>query len=89
MTRSFGSGSSMHSLNDIALDKLDFESIRENLSRYITFPPAKCLSMKLKPSFNQDEVHHLQKETAEGRAFLDEVGAVSYTHLTLTKILLV
>ena len=74
MTRSFEDGSSVYSLNDVALDKLDFELIRQNLSRHITFPTARRLSMVLKPSFNPDEVIHLQKETAEGRAFLDEIG---------------
>ena len=59
------------------LELLDFHLIRERVADHTTFFPARQLAIKLSPSYKAHEVEELQRETAEGRALLDEIGDVS------------
>jgi DNA mismatch repair protein MutS2 len=70
------------------LDLLDFQSIRRRLADLTSFSGARQLALGLTPSHDRDEVEHLQRETAEGRVLLEEVGGVSlYTDSDITEAL--
>ena len=58
------------------LDLLDFQAIRQRLADLTSFFGARQLALGLRPSHDRDEVERLQRETAEGRLLLEEVGGV-------------
>ena len=60
-----------------ALDLLDFPAIRERVAGYTQFFAARELALHLRPSYDSRDVEGLQRETAEGRAFLEEHGDIS------------
>ena len=64
-------------LRDQALGLLDFDAVRHRVAGYTTFGPARRLALELSPSYRRAEVEELQRETAEGRLILDQVGDVS------------
>ncbi len=56
---------------------LDFDEIRHRLAREASFYEAKRLALGLQPSFDPFEVERLQRETADARDLLDELGDLS------------
>ncbi|MDA0768666.1 MAG: endonuclease MutS2 [Chloroflexi bacterium] len=65
-----------------SLELLEYNVIRERLAEHVTFFPARNLVLRMFPSYAADEVADMQRETAEGRALLDEGGDVNL-HTTL------
>ena len=59
-----------------SLELLEYHVIRERLAEHVTFFPARNLASRMTPSYTIGEVAELQRETAEGRAVLDEGGDV-------------
>ena len=59
-----------------SLELLDFPAIRERVAHHTTFLPASKLALGLTPTYVAGEVDRLQRETAEGLAFLEETGDV-------------
>ena len=56
---------------------LDFDDIRHRLADHTTFYEARRLALDITPSFDPFEVERLQRETADARALLDEIGDLS------------
>ena len=71
-----GDSSDHRDLRTVALDLLDFHAVRQQVADRATFFPARQLALQLTPSYHVHEVEALQRETAEGRALLDEAGDV-------------
>ena len=66
-----------HSLEDLresALKLLDFDEIRQRLADQTTFYEARRLALEIRPSFDPGEVETLQRETADARALIEEIG---------------
>ena len=59
-----------------SLDLLDYPAIRQRLADLTSFFGARQLALALTPSYDPDEIEHLQLETGEGRLLLDEIGGV-------------
>ena len=57
-----------------SLELLDFPAIRERVATHTTLPLARDFALQLTPSHIAEDVDVLQRETAEGLVFLDEVG---------------
>ena len=55
---------------------LDFGAVREQLADHTTFSQARELALGLTPSYDAQNVEELQRQTAEGRLLLDQVGDV-------------
>ena len=64
-------------LHASALRLLDFDEVRHRLADHTTFHEARRLALKLVPSFDPHEVERLQRETADARALLEEIGDLS------------
>ena len=60
-------------LRESSMRLLDFDEIRRRLADHATFYEARTLALALAPSSDAYEVERLQRETADARAFLDEV----------------
>ena len=60
-----------------SLELLDFPAIREEVASRTRLVSARTLALELAPSYSADEVERLQRETAEGLAFLEKVGDVN------------
>ena len=60
-----------------ALDLLDFPAVRQQVAGYAGFPLARSLALSLEPTYSWEEVEALQRETAEGVAFLAESSDIS------------
>ena len=72
--------SSQRELEDLqasAMRLLDFDDIRNRLADHTTFYEARRLALEITPSFDPFEVERLQRETADARALLDELGDLS------------
>ena len=65
---------SLEDLRESALKLLDFDEIRRRLADQTTFYEARRLALEIRPSFDPDEVETLQRETADARALLEEIG---------------
>ena len=63
-------------LVESALELLDYHLVRRVIVEHTRFFAARRSAAGLRPSYSPAEVEHLQRETAEGAAFLDEVGDV-------------
>jgi DNA mismatch repair protein MutS2 len=61
-----------------ALEALDFTAVRERVAACATFGPARNLALAMHPSYDPGVVFQLQRETAEGRRVLQEVGDASF-----------
>jgi len=59
-----------------SLELLEYNVILERLADHVTFFPARNLVSRMTPHYTASEVSELQRETAEGRAVLDEGGDV-------------
>ena len=60
-----------------ALESLDFEVVRHQVAGHITFAPARPLALGMTPSYRFQEVADLQRETADARQLLDQLGEVN------------
>ena len=60
-----------------ALDLLDFPAVRQQVAGYAGFPLARRLALGLEPAYSREEVEALQRETAEGVAYLAESSDIS------------
>ena len=60
-------------LRESSMRLLDFDEIRSRLADHATFYEARTLALALAPSSDAHEVERRQRETADARAFLDEV----------------
>ena len=60
-----------------AMRLLDFDEIRRRLADRTTFYEARALALGMEPSFDPLQVEILQRETADARALLDEIGDLS------------
>ena len=60
-----------------SLELLDFPAIREELASRTRLISARRLALELAPSYSAHEVERLQRETAEGLAFLEKTGDVN------------
>ncbi|MBI4233329.1 MAG: endonuclease MutS2 [Chloroflexi bacterium] len=58
-------------LRELALRLLEFPAVRQRLTAHTTFAVGRELALTLRPSYRDEEVVRLQKETAEGRHFLE------------------
>ena len=65
---------SLEDLRESALKLLDFDEIRQRLADQTTFYEARRLALEIQPSFDPDEVEVLQRETADARALIEEIG---------------
>ena len=65
---------SLEDLRESALKLLDFDEIRQRLADQTTFYEARRLALEIRPSFDPDEVEILQRETADARALIEEIG---------------
>ncbi len=65
---------SLEDLHDSALKLLDFDEIRFRLAEHTTFYETRKLALEMRPSFDPGRVEALQRETADARALLDEIG---------------
>ena len=64
-------------LRESALRLLDFDQIRLRLADQTTFYEARKLALEIQPSFDPGHVQTLQRETADARALLEEIGDLS------------
>ena len=64
-------------LRATAMRLLDFDEIRRRLADRTTFYEARALALGMEPSFDPLQVEILQRETADARALLDEIGDLS------------
>jgi DNA mismatch repair protein MutS2 len=71
-----GASSEQDDLRAKALALLDFHAVRQRVAERVTFFPARELALRMTPSYRRYEVEELQRETAEGRLFLDQTGDV-------------
>ena len=60
-----------------SLESLDFPAIRERVADRALLASSRALALGLTPSYVADEVDRLQRETAEGLAFLEESGDIN------------
>ena len=67
----------LEDLQDASLKLLDFDDIRQRLADHTTFYEARRLALEISPSFDLFEVERLQRETADARALLEELGDLS------------
>ena len=67
----------LEDLQASAMRLLDFDDIRHRLADHTTFYEARVLALEITPSFDPFEVERLQRETADARALLDEIGDLS------------
>ena len=65
---------SLEDLRESALKLLDFDEICQRLADQTTFYEARRLALEIRPSFDPDEVEILQRETADARALIEEIG---------------
>ena len=65
---------SLEDLRQSALSLLDFDQIRDRLADQTTFYEARRLALEIQPSFDPGYVQTLQRETADARALLEEIG---------------
>ncbi len=65
---------SLEGLRDSALKLLDFDEIRRRLADHTTFYEARKLALEIQPSFDPGHIETLQRETADARALLEEIG---------------
>ena len=65
---------SLEDLRESALKLLDFDEIRQRLADQTTFYEARRLALEIRPSFDPGEVETLQRETADARELLEEIG---------------
>ena len=56
---------------------LDFDEVRRRLADHATFYEARQLALEVEPSFEPSVVAHLQDETADACALLEEIGDIS------------
>ena len=67
----------IHTLEDLresALRLLDFDEIRSRLADHTTFYEARKLALEIQPSFDAAHIEQLQRETADAKALLEEIG---------------
>ena len=69
---------SLENLRDSALRLLDFDQIRPRLADQTTFYEARRLALEIQPSFDPAHVQTLQRETADARALLEEIGDLTF-----------
>ena len=67
----------LEDLQTSAMRLLDFDDVRNRLADHTTFYEARRLALDITPSFDPFEVERLQRETADARALLDELGDLS------------
>ena len=67
----------LEDLRASSMSLLDFDDIRQRLADHTTFYEARRLALEITPSFDPFEVERLQRETADARALLDELGDLS------------
>jgi DNA mismatch repair protein MutS2 len=60
-----------------SLELLDFNTIRDLVAERAVFPAARELALGMTPSYASHAVEALQRETTEGRVFLEVAGDVS------------
>lgn len=73
------SASPRETLETRALEALDFTAVRERVAARTIFGPARGLAMAMRPSYDAEVVAQLQRETAEGRRVLQEVGDAAFS----------
>ncbi len=64
-------------LQQASLALLDFDAIRARLAGHATFYEARAMALSITPSVDPHEVARLQRETADARSLLDEIGDLS------------
>ncbi len=74
-----GPGRGRNELCAAALEALDFHAVRRAVADCAFFPPARRLALDITPSYDEREVEAFQRETAEGRAFLENVDLNLYS----------
>ena len=74
-----GPGRGRNELRAAALEALDFHAVRRAVADCAFFPPARRLALDITPSYDEREVEAFQRETAEGRAFLENVDLNLYS----------
>ena len=74
-----GPGRGRNELRAAALEALDFHAVRRAVADCAFFPPARRLALDITPSYDEREVEAFQRETAEGRAFLESVDLNLYS----------
>ena len=74
-----GPGRGRNELCAAALEALDFHAVRRAVANCAFFPPARRLALGITPSYDEREVEAFQRETAEGRAFLENVDLNLYS----------
>ena len=74
-----GPGRGRNELRAAALEALDFHAVRRAVADCAFFPPARRLALDITPSYDGREVEAFQRETAEGRAFLENVDLNLYS----------
>ena len=74
-----GPGHGRNELCAAALEALDFHAVRRAVADCAFFPPARRLALDITPSYYEREVEAFQRETAEGRAFLENVDLNLYS----------
>ena len=74
-----GPGRGRNELCAAALEALDFHAVRRAVADCAFFPPARRLALDITPSYYEREVEAFQRETAEGRAFLENVDLNLYS----------
>ena len=67
----------LEDLRASSMSLLDFDDSRQRLADHTTFYEARRLALEIAPSFDPFEVERLQRETADARALLDELGDLS------------
>ena len=67
----------LESLRASSLTLLDFDDIRRRLADNTTFYEARRLALEITPSFDPFDVERIQRETADARALLEELGDLS------------
>ena len=68
---------SLEDIRETTLKLLDFDQIRSRLANHTTFYEARNLALNIKPSFDPSHVETLQRETADAKALLEEVGELT------------
>ena len=65
---------SLEELRETTLKLLDFDQVRQRLADHTTFYEARKLALEIQPSFDPGHIETLQRETADAKALLEEVG---------------
>ena len=61
------------------IEKLEFSSIKNDLSKLCTFYISKKLALKITPSFSKEKIYEMQNLTQEAREYIEIENTISFS----------